>query len=101
MDVIIVSAQYIGSISGGGGIHVVELTRELGKLGHKVTVLSMGLGRYKNQEEIILTDPYNPDKEKRKTKINVIRFRVKDSAKLKSPFEGTKQQEIDRLKEFR
>ena len=101
MDIIIVSAQYIGSVSGGGGVHVVELTRELGKLGHKVTVISMGLGRYKNKEKIILEDPYNPDNKKRTAKINVIRFRVKDSDRLKSPFEGTKQQEIDRLIEFK
>lgn len=58
MKIIIVSAQYIGSISGGGGVHVVELTRELGKLGHEVTVISMGLGRNKNEEEIVLEDTY-------------------------------------------
>ncbi len=101
MKIIIVSAQYIGSISGGGGVHVVELSRELGKLGHDVTVISMGLGRYKNKEKLTLEDPYHPDKKRRKASINVIRFRVKDSAKLKSPFEGTKQQEITRLLEFR
>jgi glycosyltransferase involved in cell wall biosynthesis len=101
MKIIIVSAQYIGSVSGGGGVHVIELTRELGKLGHDITVLSMGLGRYKNKETVILEDPHNPNKKMRKARIKIQRFRVKDSAKLSSPFEGTKQQEIDRLLEFR
>jgi len=101
LKIIIVSAQYIGSISGGGGIHVVELTRELGKLGHNVTVLSMCLGKYKKKETIILKDPYNPDKNRRRAKIKVIRFSVKDSKDIKSPFEGTKMQEINRLMEFR
>ncbi len=100
-QIILVSAQYIGSISGGGGVHVVELSRELGKLGYSVLVLSMGLGRNKNKEEIILTDPHNPDRKKRKAKIKVLRFRVKDSNKIKSCFEGNKQQEINRLLEFK
>ncbi len=100
-EIIIVSAQYIGSISGGGGVHVVELTRELGKLGYKVLVLSMGLGKNKLKETITLEDPYNPDKKKRKAKIKVVRFRPKDYKNLNSCFEGTKQQEIDRLTEFK
>ncbi len=101
MKIIIVGAQYIGSITGGGGVHVVELTRELGKLGHEVLVLSMGLGNNNKEEEIILEDPYNPNKKKRKAKIKVIRFWTSDSKKIKSPFAGTKQQEIDRLLEFK
>ncbi|MBU1075860.1 MAG: glycosyltransferase family 4 protein [Spirochaetes bacterium] len=101
MKIIIVGAQYIGSISGGGGVHVVELTRELGKLGHEVLVLSMGLGDNKKEEEIVLEDPYNPDKKRRKALIKVVRFWTSDSAGIRSPFEGTKQQEIDRLLEFK
>ncbi len=101
MKIILVSAQYIGSISGGGGVHVVELSRELGKLGYDVLVLSMGLGNNKKKETIILKDPYNPDKNKRKAKIKVIRFWSKDSHKINSCFEGTKEDEINRLTEFK
>lgn len=100
MKIYIVSAQYIGSITGGGGIHVVDLSRELAKLGHKVTVLSMGIGKNKKEETIILKDPFNPDPKKRKCKVKVIRFWTSDSRRISGPFEGTKLGEINRLEEF-
>lgn len=100
MKIYIVSAQYIGSITGGGGIHVVDLSRELAKLGHKVTVLSMGIGKNKKEETITLKDPFNPDPEKRECKVKVIRFWTSDSRRINGPFEGTKLEEINRLEEF-
>jgi glycosyltransferase involved in cell wall biosynthesis len=101
MKIIIVGAQYVGSITGGGGVHVVELTRELGKLGHEVLVLCMGLGNAPQELDLVLEDPHNPDPGKRKATVHVKRFFPADADKIKSPFAGTKQQEIDRLKAFR
>jgi glycosyltransferase involved in cell wall biosynthesis len=101
MKVIVIGAQYVGSISGGGGVHVRELTRELGKLGHDVLVLSMGLGDHPKEEEILLEDPHNTYSSEREARIKVVRFWTEDSKNVKSPFAGTKQQEIDRLMEFR
>jgi len=101
MKLIIVSAQYIGSISGGGGVHVVELTRELGKLGHDILVLSMLLKWNKEKETVILRDEFNEDPKKRRAKVKVIRFKVKDYLKINSPFEGSKEEEINRLIEFK
>jgi len=101
MDVIIISAQYVGSISGGGGVHVRELTLELGKLGHTVLVLSMGLGDSPREEELLLQDPHNPDPMKREARIEVVRFWTEDSRSISTPFAGTKQEEIDRLVAFR
>ncbi len=101
MKIIIVGAQYIGSITGGGGVHVVELTRELGKLGHEVEVLCMGLKDSPAQEQVILEDPHNPDPDKRKAKVKIVRFFPKDAASINSPFAGTKRQEIDRLLNFK
>jgi glycosyltransferase involved in cell wall biosynthesis len=101
MKVIIIGAQYVGSITGGGGVHVVELTRELGKLGHEVLVLCMGLGNAPEELDLVLEDPHNPDPSRRKATVHVKRFFPADADKIKSPFAGTKQEEIDRLKAFR
>lgn len=101
MKIIIVGAQYVGSITGGGGVHVVELTRELGKLGHEVLVLCMGLGNAPKELDLVLEDPHNPNPERRKATVKVKRFFPADADEIKSPFAGTKQQEIDRLKAFR
>jgi len=100
MKIYIVSAQYIGSITGGGGIHVVDLSRELAKLGHNVIVLSMGIGKSKKEEIVTLKDPFNPDPKKRKCKVKVFRFWTSDSKRINGPFEGTKLEEINRLEKF-
>ncbi|MBN1898308.1 MAG: glycosyltransferase family 4 protein [Spirochaetes bacterium] len=100
MKIYIVSAQYIGSITGGGGIHVVDLSRELSKLGHGVIVISMGIGDNKKEETVTLSDPFNPDPTKRESKVKVFRFWTKDSHHISGPFEGSKLEEINRLEEF-
>jgi len=80
---------------------VVELTRELGKLGHEVCVLCMGLKDSPAEEEIVLEDPHNPDPDRREARIKIVRFFPEDAAGISSPFAGTKRQEIDRLINFR
>jgi len=100
LKIYIVSAQYIGSITGSVGIHVVDLSRELGKLGYDVTVLSLGIGKNKKEETVVLDDTFNPDPNKRKCRVKVVRFWTKDSKNISGPFEGTKLQEINRLEEF-
>ena len=101
MKIIIVGAQYIGSITGGGGIHVAELTRELAKLKHDVLVLSMGLQNSPALEEINLDDPYNSDENLRTGKVKVKRFFPPDAKNIFSPFAGSKEEEINRLEYFK
>ena len=90
MKIYLVSVQYTGSISGSGGVYVVELSYELAKKGYDVSVVAMGIGNSPEYEEI----------EVGKNKIKVYRLWTKDSKKIKGPFEGNKKEEIQRLKDF-
>ena len=84
------SIQYIGTVTGGGGVHVVNLSRELAKLRNDVVVLSMGIGDLPTSEIIEFDD----------VKVRVKRFWTSDSHMISNPFEGTKRDEIRRLNEF-
>ncbi len=91
MKIALISVQYIGAITGGGGIHVVNLSRELAKQGFDVTVLCMGIDDLPEYEEIRVGEK----------KVYVYRFWTKDSRFLSNPFEGSKTDEIKRLEEFK
>ncbi len=93
MKVYLVSIQYPPNITGGGGVIVRELSRELQKKGDDVTVLCFGL-KDKKEEEILLSDNDGD------FKIKTIRFFANDSEKLKNPYEGSKQDEFNRFEEF-
>jgi glycosyltransferase involved in cell wall biosynthesis len=100
LKIYIVSAAYIASPRTQLSSHVIELTRELAKLGNEVIVLTMGFDDLSEEEIITLEDPFNTDVKKRKCSVKVYRFFVRDSNKIKSPFEGTKLEEIKRIEEF-
>ncbi len=93
MKVYLVSIQYIPNITGGGGVVVKELSRELVKAGDDVTVISLGL-KDKSEEIIDINDATGV------YKVNVKRFFVSDSKKISNPYEGTKEDEFRRFEEF-
>ena len=90
LRICLISVQYIGTITGGGGIHVVNLSKELAKMGNDVTVLSMGIKNLPESETITLDG----------ARINIRRFFTQDSYKISNPYEGSKREEINRLHEF-
>lgn len=89
MKICIVSVQWEPIITGGGGVSVLNLVRELSKE-HDVTVYAFGIGSLPEYEETSL----------RGKTIHVYRFFTSDSDKISSPFDGNKKEEIQRLKEF-
>ncbi|MHA1378796.1 MAG: glycosyltransferase family 4 protein [Candidatus Helarchaeota archaeon] len=93
MKVYLISIQYIPNITGGGGVVVKELSRELVKAGYDVTVLTLGL-KDKPEEVIELED------ESGKYKVKVIRFFTSDSDEIANPYEGTKWDEFKRFEEL-
>ncbi len=91
LKIALVSVQYIGTVTGGGGIHVINLSKALVKRGLDVTVLCMGIGDLPQYEVISVNG----------NDIKILRFWTRDSKFLKNPFEGSKEEEINRLKEFK
>ena len=90
LKVCLISVQYVGTVTGGGGIHVVNLSKELAKLGNDVYVLSMGVADLSPCETVEFDN----------AKVQVKRFWTSDSRTISNPFEGTKREEIERLNEF-
>lgn len=91
MKIALISVQYTGTVTGGGGIHVINLSRELTRQGFDVTILCMGINDL-------------PESESRKIgnkTLSVRRFWTSDSRFLDNPFEGSKAEEIRRLEEFK
>ena len=89
MRVCFVSIQWPPIITGGSGVAVVNLARELAR-NHKLTVYTFGL-KDLAEEEIMDLDG---------AKIRVIRIFTSDSDRIATPFDGTKEDEIRRLLEF-
>ena len=93
LKIYLVSIQYPPNITGGGGVIVRELSRELEKKRDDVTVLCFGL-QDKEEEKVLLSDNDGY------FKLQTMRFFAKDSDTLKNPYEGTKQDEFNRFEEF-
>ncbi|MBU1076916.1 MAG: glycosyltransferase family 4 protein [Spirochaetes bacterium] len=99
MKIILISPQYIGTITGSGGLYALELSRELAIRNYDVSVLTFGIKDAPEAEEITLDVP-EVYKGKKKCSVKVRRFFTADSGSIRSPFEGSKDDEIRRLKEF-
>ena len=99
MKIILISPQYFGTITGSGGLYALELSRELAIRNYDVTVLTMGIKDAKEEETVTLNIP-KLYKKKNKCKVKVKRFFAEDSRTISSPFEGRKEEEIKRLKNF-
>ena len=100
MNIFLVSFQFEGNIINGEGVHVRELARELIKKSHNVTVLTLGLKQQLQFENVVLEDPYDKNKANRKIKVSTYRFFVSDSPYLNTPYDGTFDDKVKRIKEF-
>ncbi|NHI93263.1 MAG: glycosyltransferase family 1 protein [Candidatus Lokiarchaeota archaeon] len=89
----LVSIQYPPNITGGGGVIVRELSRELVKNNKNVTVLCFGL-KDKKDEILTLSDKDGI------FKVPVKRFFSDDSNLIKNPYQGSKEDEFKRFEEF-
>ncbi len=98
MKIYLVSLQFLGTISGGEGVHVTELARELVRKNIDTTVLTIGIRNQKHFEEVTLHDPY--DKSLKSNKIPVHRFFCSDSAFINNGNDGTSIQIKNRVMEF-
>jgi len=100
MNIFLVSFQFEGNIINGEGVHVRELARELIKKSHNVTVLTLGTKQQLQFENVILEDPYDKNKGNQKIKVPTYRFFVSDSPYLNTPYDGTFDDHVRRIKEF-
>lgn len=99
MKFFLVSPQYLGTITGSSGLYVLELSKELAYRGNDVTVLTLGIQDAQPEETLNL--PLLKTYPKRsKYSIKIKRFWTKDSKKIISPYDGNKEEEIKRLKDF-
>ena len=89
MRICFISVQWPPIITGGGGVAVVSLAKELAKR-HEVTIYTFGLGDLKEEEIMNLNG----------ARVRVIRIFTNDSHRIRTPFDGTKEEEISRLTEF-
>jgi glycosyltransferase involved in cell wall biosynthesis len=101
MKVFLVTQQYVGTVVGGEGVHVIELSRELRKKNIDVTVLTLGIRNMPSFEEVHLEDPFEKDHDLRRMTVPTHRFFTTDSALVDSPYQGTHEQNIVRSKEFK
>ncbi len=89
LKICIVSVQWIPIITGGGGVAVVNLAKELASR-CEVHVYCFGIGSLPKEEIMRINNVH----------IRVRRFFTRDSDSISNPFEGTKREEISRLREF-
>jgi glycosyltransferase involved in cell wall biosynthesis len=88
MKIFLVSMQYAGNITGGEGVHVTELSRELVRKGHSVTVLTSGRSGQEACEDVVLED-LNADKQtKSQIRVPVRRFFALDPAEFAADAAG-------------
>lgn len=100
MKIYLVSIQFLGTITGGEGMHVMELAKELVKKKQEVTVLTMGIRNLPYFEKMTLTDTLPGNKKPAILKIPTYRFFSQDSPFINSPYEGLPQEVQDRIENF-
>ncbi|MDD5065683.1 MAG: glycosyltransferase family 4 protein [bacterium] len=100
MKIFLVTPQYLGTITGSGGLYVLELSRELSLLKHDVEVLTPLVGNQKEEETISL-EACCCASPRQSGKVTVRRFPIPDSRLIRNPFEGSKDTEIKRLDVFK
>jgi len=88
MRICVVSPQWPPVITGGGGVAVYNLVRELSR-GNEVTVYTFGVGTLPVEEFVRLGGV-----------VRVVRVFTRDSPRIRTPFDGSKIEEISRLMEF-
>ena len=96
MKIAIVSLQFEETSTGGGGVHVENISRHFVKQGHPVTILSIHTNSTIKKHTLKQENP-NLSIEKRNG-IKIVRFLIDKD--IEHPYVGTKEEELDRIKRF-
>ena len=97
MNIAIVSLQFEKTATGGGGVHVQNITQQFLKLNHNVTILSIHTNRtlpgagLKNDWQV----PYSIEN---RGNLQVVRFLIDEN--IEHPYVGDKDTELDRIMRF-
>ena len=97
MRIAIVSLQFEKTATGGGGVHVQNITEQFLRLGHQVIILSI------HTDKTINDFPLREDWEKpysieERDNLTVIRFLIDKN--IENPYVGDKNTELDRIMRF-
>jgi glycosyltransferase involved in cell wall biosynthesis len=97
MRIAIVSLQFEETATGGGGVHVAQITRQLLALGHQVTIVSIHTNKTlreepteHNAEAAFSVEPLGD--------LTVVRFLI--DRDIDQPYVGDKETELERIMRF-
>ena len=96
MNIAIVSLQFEKTATGGGGVHVGQITSEFIKMGHKVTILSIHTKKTISDSD--LNNEKVPFSSESRDNLEIIRFMIEED--IDQPYVGTKKEELNRIKSF-
>jgi len=97
MKITIVSLQFEKTATGGGGVHVENITEQFLKLGYQVYVLSIHTNKTINDFEL-LNDWQTEYSIEKRNNLTVIRFLIDKN--IENPYVGDKITELDRILRF-
>ncbi len=97
MKIAIVSLQFEKTATGGGGVHVQNITEQFLRLGHYVTILSIHTNKTINDFPL-QHDWHKPYSIEKRDRLTVIRFLIDKD--IENPYVGDKDTELDRIMRF-
>ncbi len=96
MKIALVSLQFEETATGGGGVHVKNISEQFLKEGHSVTILSIHTEKTVNQAHFVETDiPYSIQK---RDALSVVRLLI--DRDISQPYVGEKDVELSRIERF-
>ncbi|MHC1591203.1 MAG: hypothetical protein ACXQS8_03890 [Candidatus Helarchaeales archaeon] len=95
MRIFLINPQGPDNIVNEEGEFANNLMRELAKFPEdEISLLCLGIGDAVEQEYIKFKH------QRKRISINIVRFFTKDSKNIKSPFDGTPEEQVERFKDF-
>jgi len=97
VKIILVSLQFEETATGGGGVHVGNISEQFLKKGHTVSVLSIHTEKTLRNMPVMLEwkVPYSIEK---RGNLSIVRLLIDE--KINSPYDGDKNTELNRIKRF-
>ncbi|MEA3459602.1 MAG: glycosyltransferase family 4 protein [Chloroflexota bacterium] len=96
MKIAQVSLQFEATTTGGGGIHVEKITEHLMEMGYQVTVISIHTSKTVGHAQL-MDGPYPYSLERRDGE-QILRLLIDEG--IAQPYEGGKEAEVRRIREF-
>ena len=97
MSIAIVSLQFEKTSTGGGGVHVENITEQFLKQGQKVTILSIHTDKTLDKKQL-RNDWRSPYSIEDRGNLQVVRFLIDEG--IENPYVGDKETEFDRILRF-